>query len=197
MLTHQALTCVEKISNYEKLIFGYSKESAFNKAAHAMLGNLTLELTAEVQLAPNMEVGTDVGQAVGQERKFVLPLAVDLGHSVTAGHDIIVGIVDAQRTRMATLNLGVVAHNLVLAVANVVVVPGALNLEAVDERAWQFVAEAVPLAIPEAHIDVLECGLRPLTVASEDALCGKQARLVDRCLLLIPVVVAYGRSAMV
>lgn len=121
-----------------------------------MLGNLALELTAEVPLAPDVEVGTDVGQAVGQERELVLALAVDLSHSVTAGHDIVVGVVDAQRARMATLNLGVVAHDRVLAVANVVVVPGALNLEAVDERAWQFVAEAVPLAIPEAHIELVK-----------------------------------------
>lgn len=98
-----------------------------------MLGNLALQLTAEVPLAPDVEVGTDVGQAVGQERKLVLALAVDLSHSVTAGKYIVVGVVDAQRARMATLNLGVVAHNLVLAVANVVVVPGTLNLEAVDE----------------------------------------------------------------
>lgn len=105
MLTHQALTCVEKSynKNYEKLLFGYSKESAFYKAAHAMLGNLALELTAEVALAADVEVGADVGQAVGQERELVLALAVDLSHSVTAGHDIVVGIVDAQRASVNNL----------------------------------------------------------------------------------------------
>lgn len=97
-------------------LFSYPKESAFDKAAHAMFGNLALKLTAEVPLAPDVEVGTDVGQAVDQERELVLALAVDLGHSVTAGHDIVVGIVDAQRASVATLYLGVVADNLVLAV---------------------------------------------------------------------------------
>lgn len=58
MLTHQALTCDEKSYNKNNMkLFSYSKESAFDKAAHAMLGNLALELTAEVPLAPDVEVG--------------------------------------------------------------------------------------------------------------------------------------------
>lgn len=69
MLTNQALTCDEKSYNKNNMkLFSYSKESAFDKAAHAMLGNLALELTAEVPLATDVEVGTDVGQAVGQTK---------------------------------------------------------------------------------------------------------------------------------
>lgn len=50
------------------------------------------------------------------KRKPVLALDVNLGHSVTTGQNMVVGIVDAQRASVATLYLGVVDDNLVLAV---------------------------------------------------------------------------------